>query len=306
MSSTRPAVAVAVLAWAVSVVALWLVTDAGALGVDLRARHPGGRGDRPVLLGGGRCWCSRAPAAVGSAGCCSASACCGAGAALSSAVLVAATGPSPLVRVAESVESWIWVGGFVPLLTLVPLLYPDGRLPGPRWRPWVVTSAAGMVLLAIASATYPGGCLGAALPRGRPHAGAVLRRRDRRAGGPMAARGGAGSPPDRGLAGHRRRAGRRHPAPAAAGLAGGRPEPGGGGRLGTPGHRRRRDPAPALRPRPGGLPRDRRSGPRGVPGRRSTSACSCSPPPCCPAAPPSARRPPLPCAGCCCTRSVSG
>ena len=59
------------------------------------------------------------------------------------------------MSVAESVESWIWVGGFVPLLTLVPLLYPDGHLPGPRWRPWVVTSAAGMVLLALRLGDVP-------------------------------------------------------------------------------------------------------------------------------------------------------
>jgi signal transduction histidine kinase len=156
MSSTRPAVVVAVLAWAVSVVALWLVTDAGgwssttahdipvdvAIGLSYTAAAllvlPGTGGGRIgwLLLGIG---------------------CCGAGAALSSAVLVAQTGSSPVVRVAESVESWIWVGGFVPLLTLVPLLYPDGRLPGPSWRPWVVTSAVGMMLLAVASATYPGG-----------------------------------------------------------------------------------------------------------------------------------------------------
>ena len=81
---------------------------------------------------------------------------CGAAAALSSAVIVARTEPPWLVSVAESVESWIWVGGFVPLFTLVPLLYPDGRLPGPRWRPWIATSVVGMVLLAAGSATYPG------------------------------------------------------------------------------------------------------------------------------------------------------
>ena len=113
-----------------SAVALWLVTDADAwasttahdipvdvaIGLSYAAAAvlvlsgTGGRRIGWLLLGIG---------------------CCGAGAALSSAVVVARTGPSRLVRVAESVESWIWVGGFVPLLTLVPLLYPDGRLPGP-------------------------------------------------------------------------------------------------------------------------------------------------------------------------------
>ncbi len=155
MSSTRAAVAVAVLASAMSLVALWLVTDAGAWAST--AAH-----DLPVNVAIGLSYAAAAVLVLsgtggrrigwlllGIGGC-------GAGAALSSAVIVAGTGPSPLVSIAESVESWIWVGGFVPLLTLVPLLYPDGHLPGPRWRPWVVTSVAGMVLLACGSATYPG------------------------------------------------------------------------------------------------------------------------------------------------------
>ena len=170
------------------------------------------------------------------------------------------------MSVAESVASWIWVGGFVPLLTLVPLLYPDGRLPGPRWRPWIATSVAGMVLLASGSATYPGvsrSCSSsAALSRWCPAAspgsprswsdGGVLR---------------AGAPPGCGVAGDRGRAGRRHAAPAAAVLAGGRPDPGARGRAGAGGHRRRGDPAPALRPRPRRVPGDRRAEPRRVPGR---------------------------------------
>ena len=156
MSSTRAAVAVAGLAGAMSLVALWLVTDADAwasttahdlpvdvaIGISYAAAAvlvlsgTGGRRIGWLLLGIG---------------------CCGAGAAISSAVILTGTGSSLVVRVADSVESWIWVGGFVPLLTLVPLLYPDGRLLGPGWRPWVVTSAAGMVLLGVGSATYPGG-----------------------------------------------------------------------------------------------------------------------------------------------------
>ena len=86
------------------------------------------------------------------------------------------------------------MGGFVPLLTLVPLLYPDGRLPGPRWRPWVVTSASGMVLLAVGSAAYPGGGP-SCFPRRRAPAGAVVHRRAGRARGPLAPRGRAGAPP---------------------------------------------------------------------------------------------------------------
>ncbi|HEU5037331.1 MAG TPA: sensor histidine kinase [Nocardioides sp.] len=143
MSSTRLAVALALLAGLASVAAVVVVTAAGTwddpdlrdlpvdamVGVSYAAAAvlvlsgTGGRRIGWLLLGIGLC---------------------GAGAALSSALEV------------DAVSGWIWVGGFVPLLTLVPLLYPDGRLPGPRWWPWVVTSVVGTVLLGAGSAAYPG------------------------------------------------------------------------------------------------------------------------------------------------------
>ena len=46
--------------------------------------------------------------------------------------------------------SVLWVPSFVPLLTLLPLLYPDGRPPASRLRLAVPASAVGMVLLALA------------------------------------------------------------------------------------------------------------------------------------------------------------
>lgn len=138
MSSTRVAVALALLAGTMSVAALLVVgdwSDTPDLPVDLSIglsysaaavlvlSGTGGRRIGWLLLGIGLC---------------------GAVAGLAAALSL------------DSIGDWIWVGGFLPLLTLVPLLYPDGHLPGPRWRPWVVTSVAGMVLLAIGSATYPG------------------------------------------------------------------------------------------------------------------------------------------------------
>src|SRR5437868_5284177 len=137
MSSTRVAVALATVAGAMSVAALLLVTDWSdvpdlpvdlAIGLSYSAAAvlvlagTGGRRIGWLLLGIGLCGSTAGLAAVVSA---------------------------------DAVGDWIWVGGFLPLLTLVPLLYPDGELPGPRWRPWVVTSLAGMVLLAIGSAAYP-------------------------------------------------------------------------------------------------------------------------------------------------------
>ena len=155
MSSARVEVALALVAGAMSAVALWLVTDADgwgladarelpidvAIGVSYSAAAvlvlagTGGRRIGWLLLGVGLC---------------------GATASLGMAIALTETGPAALVRVAGNIESWIWVGGFVPLLTLVPMLYPDGRVPGPRWRVWVVTSLLGMVLLAVGSAAYPG------------------------------------------------------------------------------------------------------------------------------------------------------
>ena len=54
----------------------------------------------------------------------------GGGAALTGALLIRAEEASAVTSAIAFVHSWLWVPGFVPLLTLVPLLYPDGRLPG--------------------------------------------------------------------------------------------------------------------------------------------------------------------------------
>ena len=55
-------------------------------------------------------------------------------AALTTALALVAPASSDLVGVVVQLQSWLWVPGFVPLLTWVPLLYPDGLLPGRIWR----------------------------------------------------------------------------------------------------------------------------------------------------------------------------
>jgi hypothetical protein len=52
--------------------------------------------------------------------------------------------------------NWLWIPGFMPLLTLLLLLFPDGRPPSRRWRPVGWLAGAGMVLLIAGYAFAPG------------------------------------------------------------------------------------------------------------------------------------------------------
>lgn len=66
-----------------------------------------------------------------------------------------ATEPSAATGVAVMLLTSIWVPGFLPLLTLVPLFYPDGLLPGRLWR-WAAGAAVvGLALLTAGLAIYP-------------------------------------------------------------------------------------------------------------------------------------------------------
>jgi hypothetical protein len=53
-------------------------------------------------------------------------------------------------------QNWIWVLVALPQITLLPLLFPDGRLLAPRWR-WLAWCAAGLtVVIAAITALEPG------------------------------------------------------------------------------------------------------------------------------------------------------
>lgn len=65
-------------------------------------------------------------------------------------------GTLPLGTASAWVASWFWVLGATPLLTLGLLLFPTGRLPGPRWRPALFLVGAAVVLPVLGQALAPG------------------------------------------------------------------------------------------------------------------------------------------------------
>lgn len=54
------------------------------------------------------------------------------------------------------VSEWVWGLGFIPLVTLGVLLFPDGRPPGPRWRLLLLGDLVAVVLVFLANAFHPG------------------------------------------------------------------------------------------------------------------------------------------------------
>lgn len=71
------------------------------------------------------------------------------------AAALAATGPTTAALTAVHVQGWLWVPGFLPLLTLLPLLYPEGLLPGRVWRAAAAAGLLGTLLFALGMALYP-------------------------------------------------------------------------------------------------------------------------------------------------------
>jgi hypothetical protein len=63
-----------------------------------------------------------------------------------------APGPAPAGGLAIWVSQWAWAPSLGLLLTFVPLLFPDGRLPSRRWRPVAWLSAIPIVVIAVSTA----------------------------------------------------------------------------------------------------------------------------------------------------------
>jgi hypothetical protein len=70
--------------------------------------------------------------------------------------LFADPGSLPLASGVMWAANWAWIPGFMPLLTLLLLLFPDGRLPSRRWLAIGWLAGLGMGLLIVGYAFAPG------------------------------------------------------------------------------------------------------------------------------------------------------
>jgi signal transduction histidine kinase len=62
---------------------------------------------------------------------------------------------TPWTRYSDWLNSWIWMAG-IAFVMFVPLLFPDGRLPSPRWRPAMWFVGLGLAVFIAGSALLPG------------------------------------------------------------------------------------------------------------------------------------------------------
>jgi hypothetical protein len=69
--------------------------------------------------------------------------------------LLAAPGTLPAAEAAAWIYSWVWVPG-LGFIVFLPLLFPSGRLPSPRWRPFAWFSVLLVTVGTILAALSPG------------------------------------------------------------------------------------------------------------------------------------------------------
>jgi hypothetical protein len=70
----------------------------------------------------------------------------------------------PGVAFVDWLNSWAWVLALCLMVIWIPLLFPDGHLPGPRWRPVAWAAAATMVAAIISSSVATGHAYSGVLP----------------------------------------------------------------------------------------------------------------------------------------------
>jgi signal transduction histidine kinase len=67
-----------------------------------------------------------------------------------------APGAVPRADIAAWIPEWIWIPYMAAVALFIPLLYPDGRLASPRWRPVLIIGSIAAVVGTIAFALRPG------------------------------------------------------------------------------------------------------------------------------------------------------
>ena len=72
------------------------------------------------------------------------------------AAAAATDGTGPVGGPAAWLAAWTWASTFPALAVLLPLVFPDGRLPSPRWRPVLLVAGAVVGALCLLAAFAPG------------------------------------------------------------------------------------------------------------------------------------------------------
>ncbi|CAN5891287.1 hypothetical protein BH23ACT10_BH23ACT10_16350 [soil metagenome] len=82
------------------------------------------------------------------------------------------------IAVLQWFNAWTWVLIAVPLATFLPLLFPDGRLPGRRWRAvaWLAAAALALVVVTMMAVAWPSSTIPVAEAMAEPRGVAAVGR----------------------------------------------------------------------------------------------------------------------------------
>jgi signal transduction histidine kinase len=82
--------------------------------------------------------------------------------------------PEALAAAGAWLARWTWAPAYLVVVGLLPMLWPDGRPPSPRWRPAVAFTAAVLAVVVVGTAVDPAQVGGRSNPLGVPAAAAVV------------------------------------------------------------------------------------------------------------------------------------